>query len=161
MYTELKQDLEYNPDTGEFRWLRYVSPTCSLSWFKGKITNGYYCIGYKGKTWRAHRLAWLLMTGDFPLKEIDHLDRDRGNNKWENLRDTSRTLNQYNKNKCKNKYTSMYPGVRLHKPSGKYTATVCYKNQKYHVGYYTCEKEAYKAYLDKQLEFIKKELDAS
>jgi len=161
LYSELKEDLEYNPDTGLFRWLRYVSPTCSLSWFSGKPSNGYYTIGYKGKTHKAHRLAWLLVTGDFPTKEIDHIDKDRGNNKWENLRDTSRTINQYNKKKNETKYSSVYPGVRFHKPSKKYTATIRYKRKPYYLGYFLTEKEAYKAYLDKQLEFIKKELDES
>lgn len=161
LYSELKEDLEYNPDTGLFRWLRYVSPTCKLDWFEGKDKFGYRCIGYKKKTYRAHRLAWLLMTGDWPKSDIDHIDQNKSNNKWINLRDAGRTINQYNKKKNPDKYTSQYPGVRLHKPSGKYTATIRYKNKSYYLGYFSCEKDAYKAYLDKQVDFIKKELDES
>ena len=86
--------LHYNPDTGLFMWKERRSPACTKGWFTGNVNGrGYATIRIDGKLYLAHRLAWLLMTGSFPQKRLDHIDRNKLNNKFNNLREaTRRTL---------------------------------------------------------------------
>ena len=44
-----------------------------------------------------HQAVWIVCHGDFPKGEIDHIDRNRMNNKIENLRDVTSSQNERNK----------------------------------------------------------------
>lgn len=95
----LKELLEYDPETGMWRWnnpqARNKKP---ISEQAGTISvHGYRIITYCGVKYRASRLAWLYMTGEWPSHEIDHKDRDKANDKWENLRDLTRSDNACNR----------------------------------------------------------------
>ena len=123
--TELKEILHYNPLTGEFHWRKNIRRVA-----KGQIAGTVICrhytsglhhraIGIRGKTYYAHRLAWLYMTGAFPVKGIDHRDRNGLNNIWLNLREATQSVNMLNssirytrKGKCK--------GVSFRKDTGKW-----------------------------------------
>lgn len=92
--------LEYSPSTGEFRWKK----TAGLKRPAGKLagcvsTSGYRRIGFNGKVYQAHRLAWYAMTGDLPPigYEIDHINRNRSDNRSSNLRVVTRSENMLNK----------------------------------------------------------------
>ena len=61
-----------------------------------KTSNGYIRIEVNGREYGAHRVVWLLKTGAWPSKEIDHIDGDRSNNRFENLRDTDHRGNTRN-----------------------------------------------------------------
>lgn len=58
--------------------------------------DGYLILKIKGVQIKAHRVAWFLHYGEFPLKEIDHIDRNRINNRISNLREASRLTNNRN-----------------------------------------------------------------
>lgn len=59
----------------------------------------YYCLsGIKRKVYRLHRVVWYLHYQTDPPPLIDHIDRDPLNNKIENLRETTYSLNQRNSN---------------------------------------------------------------
>lgn len=59
-------------------------------------TNGYLRLRYKGKSCSAHRVIWMYMTGNWPEGDVDHIDHDRLNNRWCNLRVVSRKENMQN-----------------------------------------------------------------
>lgn len=59
--------------------------------------DGYLILKVKGKQLKAHRVAWLLNNGDFPKSELDHINRNRADNRIENLREADRSLQNYNK----------------------------------------------------------------
>ena len=85
----LKSLLTYYPETGGFLW--------NIS---GKIagtqeSSGYLAIQVCGKKYKAHRLAFLYMKGYMP-KVVDHVDRNRINNRWDNLRECTSSQNQIN-----------------------------------------------------------------
>lgn len=89
----LKCLLHYDPETGLF--MRYTwqgAKPCGC-----KDSQGYIRLGVSNKVYYAHRLAWLYMTGNWPLKEIDHKNRIRSDNRWNNLQEASRLTNEHNK----------------------------------------------------------------
>ncbi len=90
MINELKNRFEYNQDTGKFIDIESNKES-------GWITdNGYRIIGFKGTKYRAHRLAWLIIYGEFPENDIDHINGNRDDNRISNLRSVTRSENLKN-----------------------------------------------------------------
>ena len=72
--------------------------------------------------------------------DIDHVDRNRANNKFSNLREATVSQNQFNSTRAKNK--SGYRGVRP-SPEGKWQAALCVDGKSKFLGSYdTAEKAA-------------------
>jgi hypothetical protein len=108
--------LRYEPETGKLFWrerppeMFYRSGSWSAerrakawnSTYAGKeaftylTDDGYRQGAIQGRTIRAHRVIWLMMTGEPPFGVIDHIDGDRANNRWENLRSVTRSQNMRN-----------------------------------------------------------------
>ena len=103
---ELRERLAYDPETGVLRWRK--------GQVAGHVTKGTPAQGggYREIEWRttapgkrkgrrvhylrAHRVAWALATGAWPINEIDHRDGARDNNRWRNLREATRAENAQN-----------------------------------------------------------------
>lgn len=96
----LREVLSYDQDTGIFRWL--VEPSQRNQVRVGDIAgslckvNGYIRIAIDGHDYRANRLAWLYVTGEWPENIVDHRDLDKANNKWTNLRPATLSQNGHN-----------------------------------------------------------------
>lgn len=88
---ELQKAISYNPLTGRMWWPE--TPDREVGCIHG--THGYRVFGYKGRTLRAHRVAWLLHHKTEPPGTIDHRDLDKANNAIWNLRDGTE-VNQVN-----------------------------------------------------------------
>lgn len=71
-----------------------------------KDKDGYLIIKVKGKQFKYHRIVWLLNYGEFPKTELDHIDRNKLNNKITNLRLADRTIQNNNKEVVINKDTN-------------------------------------------------------
>ncbi len=99
---ELRKLLSYDAETGVFT--RRVD--CGgIGGRAGSVAGtmndqGYVLVSVKSHQYRAHRLAWLYVTGQWPTGEIDHKNADRSDNRWENLRDVSTTVNAQNKRRA-------------------------------------------------------------
>lgn len=63
-----------------------------------KGNRGYVKINYKGKYYKAHRIAWCLCYGEWPPNnlQIDHINHIRDDNRIENLRIVTHKGNQEN-----------------------------------------------------------------
>ena len=95
-HQKLKSLLEYNPDTGLFRWLQKRGGPQTLDWRKGcPDGKGYYTIHIEKNLYRVHRLAWFYVYGVWPSKQIDHIDGDKENTKLNNLRLATGSENMY------------------------------------------------------------------
>lgn len=93
---EMSRVLNYDPDTGQLSWkvcVRNVRPGDIAGTTNSR---GYRVVTYMGKKLLAHRLAWAISYGYWPVKDIDHIDRDKLNNRLTNLRLASDSENQFN-----------------------------------------------------------------
>lgn len=107
----LREFLSYNPDTGEIMWIKKPSLAIPAGAKAGYLSPvGYFIVSFKGVSHLLHRLAWVLYTGEWPDGFIDHIDKDKLNNKISNLRVSSREQNGRNSNSRKNS-SSKYLGV--------------------------------------------------
>jgi len=121
---ELRRNLLYNPDTGEWIWLISQSNFIQAGRRAGNIVGGGYLqIRFKGVGYYSARLAWFYMTGEWPTDQIDHINRDRLDDRWINLRQATFGQNQANTGIPSNN-TSGYKGVSWRKQSNKWEARV-------------------------------------
>jgi len=141
---ELSKLLKYDKQTGLFTWLvdrrnRHVKKG-SIAGCKHKY--GYTNITIKGKTYLAHRLAFLYVDGVIP-NEIDHINHQRDDNKWDNLRAVTRSENCRNSTKNKNNKSGIN-GVRLylHSKTPKWVASIYFDGKNRHLGYFDTVEDA-------------------
>lgn len=161
----LKSRLHYDPITGLFTWLyRPDDGTKETKRFNtlraGKRAGGETSVNRKhgaGFTHRRirvdrdrfyeHSLAWLYVTGDYPKNHgIDHINHDGTDNRWENLRPSTRPLNMTNKNIYQNN-SSGQSGV-YQRENGKWRAVIRKRN----LGTYDTYEEAVAVRLAAELE---------
>ena len=95
--SRLKELLAYDPDTGVFTRLVKSNRNVRIGAVAGTCdSKGYGQISVDGKLYRAHRLAWLWMTGAWPVAQLDHRNGVRHDNRWENLREATNGENNQN-----------------------------------------------------------------
>lgn len=104
--------LSYDPATGVFTH-RLRKPNGVKPGDRAGSLNreGYVVISVGGKRMKAHRLAWLLVTGRWPAGEIDHKNGDRADNRFDNLRDVPSSINQQNRHGLARNNTFGFRGV--------------------------------------------------
>jgi len=150
--SELKEVLEYNPETGLFIWKKTVNSRAVIGSIAGhKDYNIYIQISIYGKKYRAHRLAFLYMTGEWPKELVDHINQIKDDNRWTNLRQATVSQNNINSKKPKNN-KSGYRGVHWDKTRNKWVAMIKYKCKKMNLGAYTDIEHAAAAYKKAALE---------
>ena len=88
--------LSYDEETGLFTWKVNRRKVRCAGKRAGSYSKGYIKISIHERGHFAHRLAWLVMTGSFPEGDIDHIDGNRSNNRWANLREASASQNLMN-----------------------------------------------------------------
>lgn len=150
----LKSILHYDPDTGVFVWkerpLDYFPTYRSYRSWNGRYKNtaagmlhpeGYWIIKINYRGWKAHRLAFIYMTGSEPSCETDHVNGIRNDNRWCNLRAVSKQENLKNQKQYKNN-SSGVTGVSLKKQSGKWQAYIRDGNHQIHLGYFLSKQGA-------------------
>lgn len=155
MSSELTQQrlielVSYNPETGEF--INKISrgnliAGCNIGGIDN--SNGYARICIDGKRYKAHRLAWLYVYGNFPKNFIDHVDGNKSNNKISNLRECSHAQNH--QNRLKNSTNNCgFLGVHFSISTGKYRAQIQLDGENRHIGLFDSPEEAHNAYLSEK-----------
>lgn len=91
--------LVYDPDNGVFTW-KIQSGKARIGDIAGSPTKaGYIAIGIGRKKYLAHRIAWLLTSGNWPTDHIDHINGNRTDNRIANLRPATQAQNNLNRPK--------------------------------------------------------------
>lgn len=132
---KLSQNLDYNPETGIFRWKISIGAVKKGDIAGYKRLDGYCAIKIERKTYKAHRLAWLYVYGYFPENEIDHINRIKNDNRICNLREVSHQCNMRNSKKPKNN-TSGVKGISWYKKIQKWEARIKINRKTKHLGKY-------------------------
>jgi len=101
---------------------------------------GYRQAMIKGKLYLEHRLIWFYVNGKWPDGILDHINRDKQDNRIENLRESTYELNQRNRTLSKNSTTG-YNGVTV-LVNGKYKAQIYTNRKMKHIGCYDTIEEA-------------------
>ena len=154
--TDLKSILHYDSITGIFTYLKRRNSKCEVGTIAGTLDkDGYICIKILGKLYKAHRLAWFYVYGEWPKQQIDHINCIKIDNRIENLRDCSHSENLLNRHiAMKTNKTTGLLGASLHKSSGKYLSQIKYQGKVMHIGRYDTPMQAHEAYLNKKLELM-------
>lgn len=144
----LKEVLKYDRKSGIFTWRVYKGPSARLGSIAGTLhTKGYRYIWIDGVAYRASRLAWLYVTGEWPSSEIDHRDCRRDNDSYKNLRLASR---QQNTSNCTVRRTNKLgiKGVSINHraPNKPYLAQIQVDKKKIWLGNYRTCAEAHDIY---------------
>lgn len=126
---------DYDPETGILTWkerpLSHFSTrrawNSTNSRCAGKVagrldSNGYVEVGIDGKIYKAHRVIWIIQTGEWP-DEIDHDDGVRDNNRFKNLKNGSHGGNMLNKSKRRDNQSGIC-GVGWHKKDCRWIAHI-------------------------------------
>jgi HNH endonuclease len=112
-WDRLHQVLQLDAETGIFTWRITLSNRAVAGCVAGhqdKRWPHYIRIGFDGRVYLAHVLIWYILTREWIPREIDHFDRDGGNNRPDNLRRCAQQQNLQNKSMQRNN-TSGYRGV--------------------------------------------------
>lgn len=129
--------LEYNPYSG-------ILSKAGHRVCRSDMTKGYLRVFWDGKYHKAHRVAWFLTYGEWPKGQIDHIDGDKTNNRINNLRDVTQTVNMYNQTKAHKHNKTGVLGVGFNGYS--YQAKIRIGNKLKYLGSYATKEEASRAY---------------
>lgn len=140
----LKELLRYDPKTGSFYWRR--SQRGLMRGSKAGCLNdkGYVQIRVDGVVYQAHRLVFLYVDGKFPPHWTDHIDRNRQNNRRENLRCAEPSENQCNRTMANN--TSGAKGVSWDVTRNRWIARIQFKHKSVNLGRFESLTDAAAAY---------------
>lgn len=144
----LRELLHYDQLTGLFTWL--VKTNKSRNWVGKQAgcpdkNTGYIMIGIDGQHIRAHRLAWLYVTGSFPTREIDHKNRVKSDNRWKNLRAATPQMNAENRMAANRNNLSGLLGVAT-VPEG-FMARIKINGRHRYLGTFATAEQAHSAYV--------------
>lgn len=129
----LKELLHYDPETGVFTWIannKRIQKGCVAG---HEHANGYIRIAIDGYQYKAHRLAWLYMTGESPQQQVDHINNQKHDNRWLNLRLASNAENSLNKPIGK-RNTSGVKGVHWSIEKERWLAQLTIQGKKVQIG---------------------------
>ena len=123
---ELNNKYSYDPKTG------VLTGKVQNKAIKAKNHKGYTVIRIARKEYMAHRVIWMLMTGEDPGRDlIDHINQDKSDNTWSNLRRVGHSDNQINNG-----------APCYHRQGNRWVARVSYKNKLVLYKYFVEEQDA-------------------
>jgi hypothetical protein len=143
----LRTSLAYDADTGVFTWLTHKKRPDLIGKQAGSAQSaGYWAIAIHNRKQLAHRLAWVYTTGEWPTQHIDHINGDKRDNRFCNLRQVSRHGNLQNIRKATKANKIGLLGVSAHQ--GKWRAQIMTKGVIVRKSGFDTPEAAHEAYLE-------------
>jgi hypothetical protein len=137
----IRERLDYDPATGDILWRR--CPKMPVQWngrwagkVAGTVSAGYRAICIDRVKHQSHRLAWLIVSGEWPTDQLDHINGDRSDNRFSNLREVCDAENRRNQARPSDN-TSGHIGVYWHKRCGKWAAQIKVGPNRIHLGLFS------------------------
>jgi hypothetical protein len=141
---QLKELLRYESKSGHFYW-RHSQGRAKAGQQAGALdAYGYVVIRVNGALYKAHRLAWLYVHGQFPDGLLDHINRKPHDNRISNLRNVSQSINMHNA-KARVGSRSKVPGVRWRADRNKWAASIRIGYTQHYLGTFESLEKAIKA----------------
>jgi hypothetical protein len=166
-YEYVSACLAYNAETGELRWK--VRPREHFKHLAGFVRFDRHLAGKRAgvldtaKNYRRvklakrllqeHRVTWLLHYGEWPNLDIDHINRDRSDNRICNLRLATSSQNAHN-TVLSSSNTSGYKGVSWESQTKKWRACLWFENTLMRLGRFSTPEEAYAVVSQKRNELL-------
>ena len=148
--------MSYDSKTGVFTWLVNKNGYGGAAKVGRTANNvnayGYRRIGIDGERYLAHRIAWLYVYGEFPKAHLDHINRDRLDNRIANLRVATDAENLQNQ-AVRTDNTSGVKGVSWDKKRKKWFAKITHKYKQIALGCYESIEDAAAAYATAKAKF--------
>jgi hypothetical protein len=151
----LHECFSYDPETGSLTWKArqlhhfkrvYDQNAWNAQWAgkpAGSRGSRYYVVTIGYRTFLAHRVIFAMRTGMWP-KQIDHVNRNGFDNRWDNLREATVQQNKWNRSRPKRELPR---GVRKSRKGPRFTAQVKLDHKTIHLGSYDTPGEAHEAWL--------------
>ncbi len=140
--------LAYDRDTGVFTF-NVARGSRKKGTVAGSVAkDGYRSLSIDGKKYRAHRLAWFYVTGNWPVLLIDHRDCNPSNNAFDNLREANHSQSSGNRRAMK-KGTSGFKGATFHAGVGRWQAQLKFGGKNHYLGLHETPEQANLAYAAK------------
>jgi hypothetical protein len=143
---QVRAVLDYNPETGEMHWKHSrlgVTAGKRAGAVKKDGRRDIMVLRYRTKT---ARVAWLLMTGEWPEGQVDHISGDPSDDRFVNLRDVPPAWNAQNRVKAQRSNKNGSMGAGCHKD--KFQARLRVQGRNLHLGTFSTPEEASAAYLE-------------
>lgn len=145
--------LRYEPDTGHVFWRTDIRAGKNNWLLKARADEragfassfGYVALSIGGKRTSVHRFAWLQMTGAWPEHDIDHINGDRADNRWGNLRAATRAQNMQNLKGPHKDSATGFLGVERKRE--RFAARICIEGKKHSLGVFDTAELAHAAYI--------------
>ena len=138
---DIKKYLRYDAETGKIFWKLNKGSTGKAGNEAGGQNCGYLRMKLNRKSYKAHRIAWLLTYGSWPVDQIDHINGNKKDNRLANLRNVSNRENSRNKKIYKNN-TSGTIGVSFDKSKQGYVASIMINGKHKNLGVFKNKEEA-------------------
>lgn len=136
-HERLRTLLDYDPDTGLLTRRTQACPQRPVGY---SPKSGYWRVGVGGRQYYYSRVVWFWVTGDWPIDEIDHEDRDKSNHRWGNLRDLAHGQNMQNIQKAQCNSTTGIRGV--HPENRSFIAKIGFEGKVIRIGTFKTKEEA-------------------
>lgn len=141
----LNDFLNYDPETGILTWKMRPSNRVKIGEEAGRILHDRVEVGFMKKRYFANRLIWRMVTGEDPGNmQVDHIDVNPLNNRWDNLRLATQSSNNHNMKKPSTN-TSGVKGVSWCSERKMWKAQLCTNGKRKHIGRFVNKEDATEA----------------
>lgn len=144
---EAREWFAYDPETGVIAWRKRRSNALAGRVAGSQDGFGYWRVGFQYKNYRHNRLAWLIVTGDWPAGEVDHINGVTSDNRWSNLRSVTRAVNGQNLRRAHRDSKTGFLGVTFDKRSGTFGASIVVAKRHRGLGRFETAEAAHQAYV--------------